>query len=43
MFEMFIIAGFLYLGVVLIVSFILKKLEIRLRIPGLGVGFTRHG
>jgi len=33
MFEMFIIA----------VSFILKKLEIRLRIPGLGVGFTRHG
>jgi polar amino acid transport system permease protein len=41
MFEMFIIAGFLYLGVVLIVSYILKKLEVRLRIPGLGVGSTR--
>jgi polar amino acid transport system permease protein len=43
MFEMFVIAGFLYLGVVLIVSYILKKLEIRLRIPGLGVGSGNYG
>ncbi len=41
MFEMFIIAGCMYLGVVLIVSFFLKKLENRLRIPGLGTGYAR--
>jgi polar amino acid transport system permease protein len=43
MFEMFIIAGCLYLGAVLCVSYVLKKLEIRLRIPELGVGTTIHG
>lgn len=36
MFEMFIITGILYLGVVLIISYFLRKLELKLRIPGLG-------
>lgn len=36
MFEMFIIAGILYLAVVLIVSYVLRRIEIRLHIPGLG-------
>lgn len=40
MFEMFIIAGILYLSVVLIVSHFLRKLEKRLRIPGLGTEST---
>ena len=41
MFEMCIIAGGLYLGVVVVVSYFLQKLEKRLQIPGLGSGFAR--
>ncbi len=39
-FEMFVMAGILYLTVVLIVSYFLRKLESRLRIPGLGTEST---
>jgi polar amino acid transport system permease protein len=38
MFEMTIITGILYLAVVLIISHFLRKLELKLRIPGLGSG-----
>ena len=38
MFEMYIITGILYLTVVLIISHFLRKLELKLRIPGLGTG-----
>lgn len=38
MFEMAIITGILYLAVVLIISHFLRKLELKLRIPGLGTG-----
>ena len=38
MFEMSIITGILYLAVVLIISHFLRKLELKLRIPGLGSG-----
>jgi polar amino acid transport system permease protein len=40
MFEMSIITGILYLTVVLIISHFLRKLELKLRIPGLGTGST---
>ena len=40
MFEMSIITGILYLTVVLIISHFLRKLERKLRIPGLGTGST---
>lgn len=40
MFEMSIITGILYLSVVLIISHFLRKLERRLRIPGLGTEST---
>jgi len=40
MFEMSIITGILYLTVVLIISHYLRKLELKLRIPGLGTGST---
>jgi polar amino acid transport system permease protein len=40
MFEMFIIAGALYLAVVLIISYFLRKIELHLRIPGLGTEST---
>ena len=38
MFELFIITGILYLGVVLVISYFLRRFELRLRIPGLGTG-----
>ena len=40
MFELSIITGILYLTVVLIISHFLRKLELRLRIPGLGTEST---
>ena len=40
MFEMSIITGMIYLTVVLIISYFLRKLERRLRIPGLGTEST---
>ncbi len=40
MFELSIITGILYLVVVLIISHYLRKLELKLRIPGLGTGST---
>ena len=40
-FEMLIIAAVLYLTSVLIASFILRRIEINVRIPGLGKGVSR--
>jgi len=40
MFELSIITGIIYLSVVLIISHLLRKLELKLRIPGLGTGST---
>lgn len=36
--EILLVAAFLYLSVVIIVSFLLRQLEARVRIPGLGSG-----